>query len=328
MSAFLAVKKIKHRHPHSPPLGSTAWVEERIHIAHSNIYRPPVSPWVLEKARAVAELNFENLGLKIEGAPDTHPSVANREYWAQQFGREQDIYPPRISYFPHYLRETRNLPCKDFLIWTFLVACEKEQLPISPAASKWLEWVDTRDLWLESYKVTQVFHRPTHPVLYNTETTLALKQAKIKFGTTNPIEQVKFESPVKLQALNNSVWDWRPIPTTEEGEPIDKLFIKKYLEQRLLEWLALGGFYWHKAEYFYYLVFSDKGKGPPCTFRFVRNFYWDLWEDLENLRWQYKQANSSALQIQEWWNYCSLKLAKERLLAQQEEEEYNFDFVF
>ena len=187
VSAFLAVKKIKHRHPFSPPLGSTAWVEERIHIVHTNIYRPPVTPWVLEKARAVAELNFENLGLKIEGAPDTHPSVANKEYWAQHFGRKEELYPLRISYFPHYLRETRNLPCKDFLIWTFLVACEKENLPISPAASKWLEWVDTRDLWLESYKISQIFHRPTQPVLYDAKTTLALNEAILKFGNTIPI---------------------------------------------------------------------------------------------------------------------------------------------
>jgi hypothetical protein len=100
------------------------------------------------------------------------------------------------------------------------------------------------------------------------------------------IDSIEFEIPVNLPCLNRHIWDWRPVPTREDRKQIDKCFIKKYLEDRAIEWLAVGGYcQWHK-DWEYYLLYSEH-QGTNSK-RFIKPFYWDLWLDLDNLRAQYR----------------------------------------
>ncbi len=63
---------------------------------------------------------------------------------------------------------------------------------------------------------------------------------------------------------------------TEGGFAIKKHFLKDYLEQRLEEYLALGG---TKELITWEIVNTGKKVADP--------FYWDLWADSDNLRIRY-----------------------------------------
>jgi hypothetical protein len=81
-----------------------------------------------------------------------------------------------------------------------------------------------------------------------------------------------------LKGLNTSAKDNRQIPTIDGAfHPIRTEFIKFYLEQRLWEYLALGGI----QELVERKPLVDKGYQLPDP------FYWDLWSDLDNLRKEY-----------------------------------------
>jgi hypothetical protein len=66
---------------------------------------------------------------------------------------------------------------------------------------------------------------------------------------------------------------------TEAGEPIRKRFIKQYLQERLQEYLALGGL---KELIDRRALILAKQKLPSP-------FYWDLWGNLEHLRNAYQE---------------------------------------
>ncbi len=81
-----------------------------------------------------------------------------------------------------------------------------------------------------------------------------------------------------MEGLNTSVRDHRQIPTIDGAlHPIRTDFVKIYLEQRLWEYLALGGI----KELVERKPLLDKGYQLPAP------FYWDLWGDLDNLRKEY-----------------------------------------
>jgi hypothetical protein len=81
-----------------------------------------------------------------------------------------------------------------------------------------------------------------------------------------------------------------------------------------LRWILLA-----QGRALYYKLFTEKGKGPSFTHRSVRNFHWDFWDDLENLRWEYQQAINRAYRLRNCWIACSIKLAKQRLFVAAEE---------
>jgi hypothetical protein len=65
------------------------------------------------------------------------------------------------------------------------------------------------------------------------------------FILTNPISTIEFDPPrgalYRDLSINRTLQDSRFIPITEEGLVIRTKFLKYYLEQRLWEYLALGG---------------------------------------------------------------------------------------
>jgi hypothetical protein len=67
------------------------------------------------------------------------------------------------------------------------------------------------------------------------------------------------------------------IPVTQAGDTISRDFLKHYLEERLGEYLALGGL----KELLDRRALILAGQQLPAP------FYWDLWGNLEHLRETY-----------------------------------------
>ncbi len=76
--------------------------------------------------------------------------------------------------------------------------------------------------------------------------------------------------------MNLTIEDHRPIPTYKGGNKIQIPVIQWYLSKKIEEWVALGG---ERP--------LDKGQNLADYYKnnnFKREFYWDLWQDLDNLR--------------------------------------------
>ena len=79
--------------------------------------------------------------------------------------------------------------------------------------------------------------------------------------------------------LNKTNKDSSYFPTTESGLVIKKKYLKVYLEERLAEYLALGGL----NELIKRVPLVEAGHKLPDP------FYWDLWANLEHLRESYAE---------------------------------------
>jgi hypothetical protein len=67
----------------------------------------------------------------------------------------------------------------------------------------------------------------------------ALEKAKWLSAPAS-IDSVEFEVPVNLPCFNQRI---SSSPTKEDGQQIDKYFVRKYLQDRAIEWLAAGGYH-------------------------------------------------------------------------------------
>jgi hypothetical protein len=85
--------------------------------------------------------------------------------------------------------------------------------------------------------------------------------------------------PFKDLEINDTLQDSRLIPITQAGEPIRETFLRKYLGDRLKEYLALGGL----KELLDREPLILANQKPPAP------FYWDLWDNLEHLREAYQE---------------------------------------
>jgi len=79
--------------------------------------------------------------------------------------------------------------------------------------------------------------------------------------------------------INTHIQDSRLIPITEAGDTISRDFLKHYLEERLGEYLALGGL----------KELLDRRALILANQKLPAPFYWDLWGNLEHLRETYAQ---------------------------------------
>jgi hypothetical protein len=87
------------------------------------------------------------------------------------------------------------------------------------------------------------------------------------------------QDPFEDLEINTHIQDSRLIPITEAGETISRDFLKHYLEERLKEYLALGGLKElldRRA-----LILANQELPAP--------FYWDLWGNLDHLREIYQE---------------------------------------
>jgi hypothetical protein len=92
--------------------------------------------------------------------------------------------------------------------------------------------------------------------------------------------------------------DSRPIPCyrrIDSSDPqikfIEVGFILWYLSKRIQEWIAFGGERLHQTG-----LHNARRTGNRA---FLRDFHWDLWKDIGNLREEALQAKVSATYLQE-----------------------------
>jgi hypothetical protein len=107
---------------------------------------------------------------------------------------------------------------------------------------------------------------------------LLQEEYNLVFPTARRISSVNFTvpsgDPFEDLEINETLQDSRLTPLTEAGEPIRKRLIKQYLQERLQEYLALGG----QKE------LIDRRALILANQKLPAPFYWDLWGNLEHLR--------------------------------------------
>jgi len=230
-------------------------------------YWTHISPYEIGTFRALAAYDYEVLGTNLRGAPD--------------YGQEDLAeYPPRIDYKPHWFPEVPEFTFTDYKVWTWLRSVRHQDLPRSIQATSWLHYFSIQPNKIQAVKILDIFRiNKDHPEL-NSE---AQAQLEATHWSTPPISSIIFDIPqgYPYSTLNNTLEDTRPIPITEDNLVIHKDFIKIYLEERLKEYLALGG---HLE-----LIFQIRALGSGIVRKFPKPFYWDLWENLDNLREAYAE---------------------------------------
>jgi hypothetical protein len=112
---------------------------------------------------------------------------------------------------------------------------------------------------------------------------LLQEEYNLVFPTASRISSVRFNTssgdPFEDLEINNTLQDPRLIPITQAGEPVRKRFIKQYLEERLREYLVLGGL----------KELIDRKPLILANLKLPAPFYWDLWGNLEHLREAYQE---------------------------------------
>jgi hypothetical protein len=152
-------------------------------------------------------------------------------------------------------------------------------LPISEQAETWFNYFS-----IESNQIKAKEHLDPFRKENQKEFDLLLQEEyNLVFPTASRISSVQFNmpsgDPFEDLEINDSLQDSRLIPVTQAGEPIRKRFIKQYLEERLREYLALGGL--KELIDRQPLILANQKRPAP--------FYWDLWGNLEHLREAYQE---------------------------------------
>ncbi len=248
-----------------PKVGTQAWwIEEAKSKAPADRSQwTRLCRYQLGCRQALAEYDYLVLGEEWEGDLEDLP-----------------YYPPRIQHKPHYFTAVGALDWRNFKVYTWTKATEVLDLPVSKETKTWCAYFDNQDTRVEAVKFLGKYKKecgqPLDPGLEE-ESNSGSPRAPF-------ISSVALHIPKDLpkgdwlKGLNTSVKDNRQIPTIDGAlHPIRTDFVKFYLEQRLWEYLALGGI----MELVERKPLVDKGYQLPDP------FYWDLWSDLDNLRKEY-----------------------------------------
>ena len=232
-----------------------------------------VTEYQLAKYKAIAELDYKVLGLGLTGAPDE----LKEEDLEDEDVEHPTIYPCRIAHKPHWFPTLKTITYQDYQLWSWAAAIKAQDLSSSQEADCYYFYLDLDQTKLEAAEVLSFFKKDKERKL-TAEAEVLLNSPKQDFKT---IKSVKFDIPAATfySTLNDTLEDTRPIPVTEEGYPIRTKFLKLYLEQRLEEYLALGG----TKELTEWEVLNRGLRSP------LNPFYWDLWADLDHLRVKYNQ---------------------------------------
>jgi hypothetical protein len=214
--------------------------------------------------KALAELDYQVLGERVrtEGAPDSSLAVE---------------YPPKLKEQPYWLTWDYKT-FKDFKLWTWLQATKALDLPIGEKTKTWYNYFSIQSNQIKAKELLDPFRKEKQK-----EFDFVLQEEyNLVFPTASRISSVWFTvpsgGPFEDLEINETLQDSRLIPLTETGEHISKRFIKQYLQERLQEYLALGGLKElidRRA-----LILANKKLPAP--------FYWDLWGNLEHLRNAYQ----------------------------------------
>lgn len=176
-----------------------------------------------------------------------------------------------------------------FKLYHWLKNCQHWGTRINPNSTHWLHLIETEELEIESYLALAPFRKPTIIPFLSVEAQEDLDYLLEEDEEESIIYQdieLKFH---QVEGLNHFIEDHRPIPTYEGGKKIPVPVIQWYLSRKIEEWSALGG---ERA--------LEKGAFLARTHRdrkFKREFYWDLWQDLVNLRKEAKAVTTVAHSI-------------------------------
>jgi hypothetical protein len=249
-----------------PKVASRDWWIER-----NKITKPETRYWThftkyqIAQFKALAELDYQVLGERVrtEGAPDSGLAVE---------------YPPKLKEQP-FCPTWDYKTFKDFKLWTWLQATKVLDLPINEKNESWYNYFSIKSNQIKAKELLDPFRKEKQK-----EFDFELQEEyNLVFPTASCISSVQFTvpsgCPFKDLEINKILQVSRLIPLTEAGEHIRKRFIKQYLQERLLEYLALGGLKElidRRA-----LILTNQQLPAP--------FYWDLWGNLEHLRNAYQE---------------------------------------
>jgi len=249
-----------------PKVASRDWWIEQIKIT-----KPQVSYWThftkyqIGQFKALAELDYQVLGERVstEGAPDS--GLARQ-------------YPSKLTEKRFWLTWDYKT-FKDFKLWTWLQATKALDLPISEQAETWFNYFSIESNQIKAKELLDPFRKEKQKEF----DFLLQEEYNLVFPTASRINSVRFNTPsgdpFEDLEINDTLQDSRLIPVTQAGEPIRKRFIKQYLEDRLREYLALGGL----------KELIDRKPLILANQKLPAPFYWDLWGNLEHLSEAYQE---------------------------------------
>jgi hypothetical protein len=230
-----------------------------------SVIGPPYTKYQIAQFKALAELDYQVLGerTRTEGAPD--------------FGLVSN-YPPKLKEQPFWLTWDYKT-YKDFKLWTWLQATKALDLPIDQKAEAWYNYYSIQSNQIKAKELLDPFRKENKKQF----DVLLQQEYDLVYPTARCISSIHYvvpdQDPFEDLEINSHIQDSRLIPITEAGETISRDFLKHYLEERLQEYLALGGL----------KELIDRRALILANQKLPAPFYWDLWGNLNHLRETYQE---------------------------------------
>jgi hypothetical protein len=165
---------------------------------------------------------------------------------------------------------------KDFKLWTFQ-ATKAVERHISDQTDTWFNYFSIERNQVKAKEVLDPFRKENQKEF----DFLLEEEYNLVYPTTSPISSIEFGIPrgdlYKTLNINCTLQDSRYIPITDSVLVIRKKFLKYFIEQRLWEYLALGGL----------KKLVDRQPLIKAGYELPEPFYWDLWGNLKHLREAY-----------------------------------------
>jgi hypothetical protein len=212
--------------------------------------------------KALAEYDYFVLGegFETEGAPG--------------FGLELD-YPVKLVGKP--FRVDWSTLEFEYKLWTWIQASRTLERPLGEGTITWFNYFPIESNQVQAKELLAPFRKEPQKAF---DTFLEQEYTNV-YPNISSISTIEFDTPrgslYRDLYINRTIQDQRCIPTTKNALVIRKRFLKYYLEQRLEEYLALGGL----QELIERKTLAKEGHKLP------EPFYWDLWGNLEPLRETY-----------------------------------------
>jgi len=182
-------------------------------------------------------------------------------------------YPVKLVGKPFRV-EWSTLEFKEDKLWTWIQASIALERSLGEKTITWFNYFSIESNQVQEKELLAPFRKESQKVF----DILLEQEYTCVYPNTSSFSTIEFDPPrgsiYKDLYINRTIQDSRYIPTTENGLVIRKKFLKYYLEQRLEEYLALGGI----EELIERRTLFIEGYKLPDP------FYWDLWGNLEHLR--------------------------------------------
>jgi hypothetical protein len=243
-------------------VASRDWWIERV-----KIWKPETRYWThftkyqIAQFKTLAELDYQVLveKVKTEGAPDADLVGLN--------------YPPKLKEQPYWCTLDWKT-FKDFRLWTWLQATKALDLPITEKAETWYNYFSIEGNQIRAKELLDPFRKENKKPF----DILLQQDYESVYPTARCICSIHYDvpdqDPFEDLEINTHLQDSRLLPVTQAGDTISRDFLKQYLEERLQEYLALGGLK-ELLDRRALILVEQKLPAP---------FYWDLWGNLEHLR--------------------------------------------